>query len=53
MEIRAEHTSLTGEQKELKKLLASPKLRSDRLIDEMKEIDAKFGLKTTLGKRRT
>ena len=53
MEIRAEHASLTSEQKDLKKLLASPKLRSERLIDEMKAIDAKFGLKTALGKRRT
>src|ERR1700749_4982577 len=53
MEIRKEHASLTTEQKDIKKLLGSPKLRSERLIDEIKAIDAKFGLKTTLGKRRT
>ncbi|MDE1940372.1 MAG: DNA topoisomerase IV subunit A, partial [Alphaproteobacteria bacterium] len=53
MEIRAEHDGLTREQKELKKLLGSEKLMSERLIDEMKGIDAKFGLKTALGKRRT
>src|ERR1700744_5203196 len=53
MEIRKEHASLTVEQKDIKKLLGSPKLRSEHLIDEMKAIDAKFGLKTTLGKRRT
>ncbi|MBU6297128.1 MAG: DNA topoisomerase IV subunit A [Alphaproteobacteria bacterium] len=53
MEIRAEHDGLTKEQKELKKLLGSEKLMSAHLIDEMKGIDAKFGLKTALGKRRT
>ena len=41
------------EQKELKKLLASDKLKSERLIEEVKAIDAKFGGKTTLGRRRT
>src|SRR6201999_2484271 len=35
------------------KLLGSEKLKSERLIEELKEIDAKFGLKTELGKRRT
>ena len=53
MEIRREHTNLTTEQKELKKLLGSEKLKSEKLIDEVKQIDAKFGLKTELGKRRT
>jgi topoisomerase-4 subunit A len=53
MEIRREHTNLTTEQKELKKLLGSEKLKSEKLIEEVKEIDAKFGLKTELGKRRT
>jgi topoisomerase-4 subunit A len=53
MEIRAEHDALTKEQKELKKLLGSGKLVSERLVAEMKSIDAKFGLKTALGKRRT
>ncbi len=53
MEIRAEHDVLTKEQKELKKLLGSKELKSARLIFEMKSIDAKFGPKTALGKRRT
>jgi topoisomerase-4 subunit A len=53
MQIRGEHADLTKEQKDLRKLLGSDKLKSDRLIDEMKEIDKKFGAKTELGKRRT
>jgi topoisomerase-4 subunit A len=53
MEIRTEHVALTNEQKELQKLLGSDRLKSDRLIAEIKEIDAKFGLKTQIGKRRT
>ena len=53
MEIRGEHTELTKEQKELTKLLGSGKLKSERLIEEIKAIDVKFGLKTKLGKRRT
>ena len=53
MGIRAEHDALIKEQKELKKLLGSDKQKSERLIAEMKAIDAKFGLKTALGKRRT
>jgi len=53
MEIRGEHVELTREQKDLTKLLGSEKLKSQRLIEEVKEIDAKFGAKTKLGKRRT
>jgi len=53
MEIRGEHESLTAEQKYLKKLLGSSKLKSEKLIEEVKAIDAKFGQKTALGKRRT
>jgi topoisomerase-4 subunit A len=53
MQIRGEHTTLTKEQKELKKLLGSEKLISDTLIEQMKAVDAKFGLKTAIGKRRT
>ena len=52
MQIRGEHTSLTKEQKELKKLLGSEKMISDTLIEQMKAVDAKFGLKTAIGKRR-
>ncbi|MGC9954560.1 MAG: DNA topoisomerase IV subunit A [Rhizomicrobium sp.] len=53
MEIRAEHDALTKEQKELKKLLGSGKQKSERLVAEMKAVEAKFGLRTALGKRRT
>ena len=53
MEIRGEHKSLTTEQAEIIKLLKSEKLKSEKLIGELREVDAKFGLKTTLGKRRT
>jgi len=53
MEIRAEHDALTKEQKELKKLLGSSKLKSERLIEEVRAMDAKFGQKTRIGKRRT
>ena len=53
MEIRGEHADLTKEQKELSRLLGSDKLRAEKLIAEVREIDAKFGGKTALGKRRT
>jgi topoisomerase-4 subunit A len=53
MEIRKEHADLTGEQKDLKKLLGSEKLKSGKLVEEVKAIDAKFGLKTKIGARRT
>jgi topoisomerase-4 subunit A len=53
MQIREEHAALIKEQKDLKKLSASEKLQSEKLIEEIKEIDAKFGLKTELGRRRT
>src|SRR5271154_1142089 len=49
MEIRAEHEGLTKERKELTKLLGSDKLKSERLVEEIKAIDGKFGLKTKLG----
>ncbi len=53
MEIRAEHAALTKEKKDLAKLLGSESLKSEKLIEEVKAIDAKFGLKTALGRRRT
>jgi topoisomerase-4 subunit A len=53
MEIRGEHDKLTKERKELIRLLGSEKLKSEKLIEELREVDAKFGLKTALGKRRT
>jgi topoisomerase-4 subunit A len=53
MEIRKEHAALAKEQKDLKKLLGSDALKAERLTDEIKAIDAKFGLKTKIGARRT
>jgi topoisomerase-4 subunit A len=53
MQIREEHDALTKEQKELKRLAASDKLQSEKLIEEIKQIDARFGAKTELGRRRT
>src|SRR5262249_17557318 len=53
MQIREEHASLTKEQKELKRLQGSEKLQSEKLIEEIKAIDSRFGVKTPLGKRRT
>src|ERR1700733_6293049 len=46
MEIRGEHDSLTKERKELTRLMGSEKLKSERLIEELKAVDARFGLKT-------
>jgi len=53
MEIRAEHDGLTRERKDLTKLLGSDRLKSERLVAELRAVDAKFGLKTALGRRRT
>jgi topoisomerase-4 subunit A len=53
MQIREEHTALSKEQKELNKLLGSEKQQSEKLIEEIKDIDRRFGMKTDLGKRRT
>src|SRR3984885_12063417 len=53
LEIRREHDALTKERKELMRLMGSEKLKSERLIEELKAVDARFGLKTQLGKRRT
>jgi topoisomerase-4 subunit A len=52
-EIRKEHASLIIEQKDLRKLLGSEKQQSAKLAGEIRAIDEKFGLKTTIGKRRT
>ncbi|HEX3653280.1 MAG TPA: DNA topoisomerase IV subunit A [Rhizomicrobium sp.] len=56
MEIRREHESLTKEQKELKRLLGSEKLKDETLISQMRAIQEKFGGKgkdDKLGHRRT
>ena len=52
-EIRREHDELSKEQKELNALLKSEEKRWLKIDDEIKEIKAKFGQKTVLGKRRT
>jgi len=52
-QIKEEHAALTKEQKDLKRLMGSEKLQSERLTEEVKEIDRRFGLKTELGRRRT
>ncbi|MGQ0742172.1 MAG: DNA topoisomerase IV subunit A, partial [Alphaproteobacteria bacterium] len=52
-QISEEHAALTQEQKEKKKLAASAKLQSEKLVKEIKDINARFGQKTQLGKRRT
>jgi topoisomerase-4 subunit A len=53
IQIREEHDALAKEQKELKRLLGSEKLQSQKLVEEIQEIDQRFGLKTALGRRRT
>src|SRR5579871_1399304 len=53
MQIRGEHAELTKERKELNRLLGSDKLRDEKLIEEVRAIDAKFGGKTEIGQRRT
>jgi len=52
-QIRSEHSALGKEQKELKKLVGSTNMQSERMIEDLKSIDARFGQKTQLGKRRT
>src|SRR5262245_15671638 len=52
-QIKEEHAALTKEQKDLKRLMGSEKLQSEKLIEEVQEVDRRFGLKTALGKRRT
>ena len=53
MQIREEHDALAKEQKELKRLVGSEKLLSEKIVAEIKTMDERFGLKTALGKRRT
>ena len=53
MEIRKEDKDLRGERKQLKDLLASEKEQWSRIADEIRELRAKVGPKTALGKRRT
>jgi topoisomerase-4 subunit A len=52
MEIRTENDKLKAEQSEIKKLLKSEKDQWSHIASEIKEIKAKFGPKTELGRRR-
>ncbi|HMM13419.1 MAG TPA: DNA topoisomerase IV subunit A [Parvibaculum sp.] len=53
MEIRGEHKELTAEQKSLNALLKSEQAQWAKVGDEIREVKAKYGPKTELGRRRT
>jgi topoisomerase-4 subunit A len=53
MEIRQEEKALRAERKKLKELIGSETEQWKKIADEVKEVRAKFGPKTPLGKRRT
>ncbi len=53
MEIRGEHKELSTEEKSLKTLLKSDGAQWEKIGDEIREVKAKFGPKTLLGRRRT
>ncbi len=53
MEIKKEDKELRAERKTLKDLIGSEKEQWKKVADEIKEVRAKFGPKTPLGKRRT
>ena len=51
--IREEHSALSKEQKELKLLMKDEHRRWAAIGEQVKDIKARFGQKTSLGKRRT
>ena len=53
LEIKKEDKDLRAERKTLKELIGSEKGQWKKVAEEIKEIRAKFGPKTLLGKRRT
>jgi topoisomerase-4 subunit A len=53
MEIRQEDKALRAERKKLKDLIGSETEQWKRIANEVREVRAKFGPKTPLGKRRT
>ncbi|MEZ5878905.1 MAG: DNA topoisomerase IV subunit A [Tepidamorphaceae bacterium] len=53
MEIRREHKSLTGEQRDLKALQSDEGLQWTRISEQIAEVRGKFGPDTELGKRRS
>jgi len=53
IEIRREHETLSAEKKELSRLLKDEDRRWAAISEEIKDIRARFGEKTEIGKRRT
>ncbi len=53
IELKRERDALLKERAELEDLLASPKLQWARIGRELREVQAKFGKATDLGRRRT
>jgi topoisomerase-4 subunit A len=53
MEIKTEDKDLRTERKSLQQLIGSEKEQWKKVADEVKDVRAKFGPKTPLGKRRT
>src|SRR5882757_2948393 len=53
MEIKTEDKDLRAERKSLQQLIGSEQEQWKKVADEIKEVRAKFGPKTPLGKRRT
>jgi topoisomerase IV subunit A len=53
MEIKQEDKDLRAERKSLRELIGSEKEQWKKIADEIKELRARFGPKTALGKRRT
>jgi topoisomerase-4 subunit A len=53
IEIKREHDALTGERKTLNALLKSQQKRDTAVADQIKDVRARFGKKTALGRRRT
>jgi topoisomerase IV subunit A len=53
IEIKAEHTKLSGERKLLIELLGSEEKQWDKISGEIRDIKKQFGKATPIGKRRT
>ena len=52
-EIKAEHSKLTAEKRELKALIKSDEMQWERIADEVRETREAYSKKTALGKRRS
>ena len=53
VEIKTEHDKLSGEQRDLKSLLASEDRQWEKISDQVKEVREKWSKKTDIGRRRT